>query len=99
MRPKGALKHRTVERKLILLTSSASRVCEGNADAHSRDVDRHHRDDPTHVNRRHFRYDHHQRGFFETFDGEIGVAKDAEFELLRFVMAGCRAQNANSEYG
>ena len=30
---------------------------------------------------------------------EFRVAKDAEFELLRFVMAGCRAQNANSEYG
>ena len=24
------------------------------------------------------RYDHHQRGFFETFDGEAGVATDAE---------------------
>ena len=32
---------------------------------------------------------------------ELGfcAAKDAEFELLRFVTTGCRAQNANSEYG
>ena len=30
---------------------------------------------------------------------EFRVAKDAEFELLRFVTAGCRAQNAHSEYG
>ena len=34
-------------------------------------------------------------------NNELGfcAAKDAEFELLRFVTTGCRAQNANSEYG
>ena len=30
---------------------------------------------------------------------EFCAAKDAEFELLRFVVAGCRAQDNNSEYG
>ena len=30
---------------------------------------------------------------------EFCAAKDAEFELLRFVMAGCRAQDNNGEYG
>lgn len=30
------------------------------------------------------RFDHHQRGFFETFDGEVGAATCAENAVSRF---------------